>query len=209
MSVLNRLAAMQNRSDESPNKELALELCRSKDHEGISEIIAHLDDEDQNIASDCIKVIYEAGRINPEMISGYAEVFLKLIGSRNNRMVWGAMAALAATARENADLIFPRIDMIKAALENGSVITVDNSVKVLSGIASTNDEYNEKIFPILIDHLRRCRPKEIPQHAESTMPAVTSSNMGLFISVLKEREHLLSKPQLARTRRLIVRLEAY
>ncbi|MBW8383495.1 MAG: hypothetical protein K0M69_13365 [Youngiibacter sp.] len=208
MNVIDKLATMQMRNDEGPNKELALELCSRKDHEGISEIVDHLGDSDQNVASDCIKVLYEAGRIDPEMISEYAVVFLKLLGSRDNRMVWGAMAALASIARDNADLIFLRLTHITEAMETGSVITVDNAVKVLAGVASKSDEYTAVIFPKLLKHLRLCRPKEIPQHAESTIPAVTSANKALFISVLKEREHLLSKPQLARTRRLISRLES-
>lgn len=208
MSVIDKLATMQMRNDEGPNKELAQELCVRHDQDGIREIVGHLGDSDKNIASDCIKVLYEAGRIDPEMISGYAEIFLKLLGSRNNRMVWGGMAALASIGKDNADLIFQRLDLITEAMEKGSVITVDNAVKVLAGVASRSDKYNAVIFPILLDHLRNCRPKEIPQHAESTIPSVTSANKALFISVIREREHLLSKPQLARITKLLLKLES-
>ncbi|MEQ8155236.1 MAG: hypothetical protein ABRQ25_10190 [Clostridiaceae bacterium] len=91
MSVLNRIACMQDRKDEVPNQELARELVENNNISGVKEIAENLFNKDKNIQSDCIKVLYEVAYIKPEMISQYAGDFIKLLKSRNNRMVWGSM----------------------------------------------------------------------------------------------------------------------
>src|SRR3990172_8539413 len=132
MSALNRIAHLQNRRDEVPNQELARDLARQKNREGIREIAENLWNKDKNIQADCIKVLYEVGYIDPSLIAGYAEDFLKLLRSRNNRLVWGGMIALSTVAELRADLIHANLDQILKAMHSGSVITVDNAVKALA-----------------------------------------------------------------------------
>ena len=90
MSVLNRIAHLQNRRDEVPNQELARDLAVQKNRGAILEIAENLWNKDKNIQADCIKVLYEIGYIDPSLIADYAEDFLKLLRSRNNRLVWAA-----------------------------------------------------------------------------------------------------------------------
>ena len=73
MSALEKIAFFQNRRDEVPNQLLARELSSAQDHAGIQEIAGNLWNKNQNIRSDCLKVLRD----------------------RNNRMVWGGMIALA------------------------------------------------------------------------------------------------------------------
>jgi hypothetical protein len=202
VSVFDRIAYLQGRRDELPNQELAKELAESGNTAGIREIAGNMFNKDINIQSDCIKVLYEAGYIKPEIIAGYAGDFIKLLRSGNNRFVWGAMIALSTIANLKADEIYKNLDTIYKVIKEGSVITVDNGIKVLAAVASKNDEYNKAIFPYLIDHLRKCRPKEVSQHAESTFIAVTPSNRDEFINVLKGREISQSASQLARFRKI-------
>ena len=203
MSVLNRLASLQNRRDEVPNQELARDLASRKDKTGIREIAENLWNKDKNIQADCIKVMYEIGYIEPELIAGYAEDFIKLLKSKNNRLVWGAMGALVAAAKIDPDTIFKNLDVIKKAKATGSVITVDNAISVLALTASANPKYNAVIFPDLILHLASCRPKEVPQHAERTLPAVNAHNKNEFIKVLEKRTEDLSGGGLSRVKKLI------
>jgi hypothetical protein len=203
MSILNRLASLQNRRDEVPNQELARDLAAHKDQTGIREIAENLWNKDMSIRSDCIKVLYEIGYIDPDLIAGYAEDFIKLLKSKNNRLVWGAMGALAATAKVNADIIFKNLGMVKKAKETGSVITVDNAISVLAITASTSMEYNTTIFPDLLHHLAFCRPKEVPQHAERAFVAVNTGNKNEFIKVLEKRMEDLSGGGLTRVKKVI------
>ena len=203
MSVINRLAYSQNRRDEVPNQELARDLAARKDKAGIHEIAENLWNKDKNIQADCIKVLYEVGYIEPALMASYAEDFVKLLKSKNNRLVWGGMIALAEAAKTNPDAVFKHLDEIKKAKETGSVITVDNSITALAYTAAANVEYNKMIFPYLLKHLSGCRPKEVAQHSEKTLPAVNADNKNEFIKVLEKRSEDLSGAGLARVKKVI------
>lgn len=203
MSVLNRLACSQNRRDEVPNQELARDLAAARDQAGIAELAANLGNKDANIQSDCLKTLYEIGYRDPALVAPYAADFVKLLRSRNNRLVWGAMIALATVAALAADELHPQVGEIKKAMAGGSVITVDNGVKVLTAIAAHSPAYNREVFPCLLDHLAACRPKDVPQHSESTLPAVNAANKADFIAVLERRLDDLSAAQLARVQKTI------
>lgn len=203
MAVLNRIAYYQNRRDEVPNQELARDLAESVDRQGIREIAENLWNSDPGVQSDCLKVLYEIGYRKPELVVNYAADFLKLLNSRNNRLVWGAMIALSTIAAQGADMLYPHIGEIQRAMEGGSVITRDNGVKVLAAIAAHNDEYRRGIFPYLLHHLQTCRPKDVPQHAEIILPAVNASNRDAFVGTLEQRMGDLSGAQVTRLKKVI------
>ena len=203
MSVLNRLASSQNRRDEVPNQELARDLAAKKDKTAVREIAENLWNKDKNIQADCIKVLYEIGYLEPALIADYVDDFVKCLKSKNNRLVWGGMTALAESAKVKPDAVFRHLDAIKKAKETGSVITVDNSISALAVTAAANKKYGEEIFPYLVKHLSKCRPKEVPQHAERTLPAVNSGNKDEFIKVLEKRMEDLNGGGLARVKKVI------
>lgn len=207
MTVLDQIATSMGRRDEVPNQLLAKDLAKNNDKEGVRTIAEHLWDENANIQSDCLKVLYELGMINPKLIAGYYADFLKLLKHRNNRLVWGAMIALTTIATLKADELFPEVNQIRSAMQEGSVITVDNGVKTLALIGATNSEYRKEIFPFLLEHLKTCRQKDVPQHAEHTVVAVYPENQTAFIYVLKERIPGLSSSGLARVKKIIKKLE--
>jgi hypothetical protein len=64
---------MQGRKDEEPNKELARELVRTRNGEGIKEIAENLWNNDTKIQSDCDGVMEEIGRNAPALIEAYAQ----------------------------------------------------------------------------------------------------------------------------------------
>lgn len=203
MTVLNRLASALNRRDEVPNQELARDLAAKKNKAAIREVAENLWNKDKAIQADCIKVLYEVGYIEPKLIAPYADDFAKLLKSKNNRLVWGGMTALAEASKADPGAVFPHLDAIKKAKETGSVITVDNSISALANTAAGNKKYSEAIFPLLLKHLSSCRPKEVPQHAERTLPAVNKSNKDAFVKVLEKRMEDLNGGGLARVKKVI------
>ncbi|MDZ4159232.1 MAG: hypothetical protein U1B80_05510, partial [Anaerolineaceae bacterium] len=179
------------------------ELAHHHDQQGIHEIALNLWNTDPKIQSDCIKVLYEIGYLFPELIATYGDDFLKLLKSRNNRLVWGSMIALSTIAALKADDLFTHYKEIVAVMEKGSVITVDNGIKVLAALAAHNSAFSEKIFPYLIKHLAACRPKDVPQHAEITAVAVAPQYKAGFIGVLEKRMEDMNPAQAARLKRII------
>jgi hypothetical protein len=206
-SVLNQLACSLGRRDEVPNQELARRLADSEDQAGIREVAAGLKHQSGEIQADCIKVLYEVGYIKPNLVAPYALDFLALLKSSSNRLVWGGMIALSTVGVQEAAELFPYLDEIQQAMESGSVITRDNGVLTLSRIASTDPRYNRVIFPYLINHLSSCRPKDVPQHAEKTLPAVTSDNKTTFLLTLEKRKAELPAAQRKRVEQVIKQAE--
>src|SRR5579859_1218403 len=171
-SILPRLAHSQNRRDEEPNVALAKDLAAARDKAGLREIAENLWNADVEIQSDCVKVLYEVGALEPGLIAGYAADFFRLLGSKNNRLVWGAATALAALATVSAAEVFASWQVLRDAVETGSVITADNGIKALALVAATSPARRKAVFPYLLSHLATCRPKDVPQRSEKIAVAV-------------------------------------
>ncbi|WP_336787066.1 hypothetical protein [Paenibacillus sp. MMO-177] len=207
MSVVNLLASRLGRNDEEPNIALAQRLASEENLADIQEIIENLSSKDKKIRHDCIKVAYEIGGLRPELISQYAIRFVELLGSRDNRLVWGGMTALSAIASVASEPIMEHCDQIVSAMATGSVITVDKAVFTLSILAAVSEANNKAIFPFLLRHLESCRPKEVPQHSESVLLAVTPLNKEDFLKVLRAREQQLTDAQLKRVKKIYKTLD--
>lgn len=204
---IEKLAANLNRQDEQPNIEVAEMLVSHEDKEGVLEIVQGLKQK-KAIANDCIKVLYEVGERNPQLIADYAASFLDALLSKNNRLVWGAMTALVMIADDKADEIFQQIDKVIYAYKNGSVITIDNSISVFAKLCRADKKYEKELLPLLIEHLSTCRPKEVAQHSERAAICITDSNRELFIETLENRKQDLTPPQTKRVDKLIKKLKA-
>jgi hypothetical protein len=203
MSVLNKIACYQGRRDEVPNQELARELVASEDTAGIREIAESLWNSEANVRSDCLKVLYEIGYLKPELIAPYASDFLKLLGSRNNRLVWGAMIGLSTVAEIAADEIYPHAAEIQRTMAGGTIITLDAGVLALSRLAAAGDDRRTALLPYLFDFLRNCRPSDLPRHAERVLMAITASSKDVFVAVLQARMPLLTPAQAARLKKVM------
>jgi len=206
MSVIEKLAHARGRRDEVPNQELARELAEANNIRNIKKIAKNLFNEDKKIQSDCIKVLYEIGYLKPDLIAGYTVDFIRLLKHRNNRMVWGGMIALSTVAEIAAQDIFTHLTIIQKVLENGSVIAIDSVIKTLAIVASTDPAYHKMIFPLLLDHLKTCRPKEIPMHAEFIAIAVNEQSKAYFSNILKKRMDILNQTQQKRITKLLNRI---
>ena len=208
MSVLNRIAYFQGRRDEVPNQDLARRLARAKDRVGIREIAENLHNPNRNVQSDCLKVLYEIGYLDPRLIAGYADVFLDLLHSKHNRMVWGSMIALGTVSQLQARAIGKRLDEVIEAIDAGSLITVVWGVKTLAGVAAASRTHRARIMPVLVIQLKTCLPRDVPMHAQSILPAVDEANRGKFLAALSSRLPDLTPAQSTRLRKVLRQIEA-
>ncbi|MCL2480840.1 MAG: hypothetical protein FWF38_03920 [Spirochaetaceae bacterium] len=204
--MIEKLASSLGRNDEEPNIELAKELAKTENRKGIKEIVIGLNNSKEQIANDCIKVLYEIAEIAPKLISEYAGNFTQLLKSKNNRLVWGSMTALSKIVSLNPDEVFNNLDIIVKAYEKGSVITVDNSITVFAELVRAGKKYEKKVFPIIIEHLENCRPKEVGQHAERAFICININNSKKYKETLLKRRDLLTDAQKKRVDKLLNRL---
>jgi hypothetical protein len=208
MSAIDQIAYSLKRRDEVPNQELARALAEAQDQAGIREIAANLWNQNKNIRSDCLKVLYEIGYLEPDLITGYAGDFLKLLRDKENRMIWGAMIGLATIADRRAQEIWKQIDTVMAAVEQGSLITVVWGVKTLARVAAADTKYRRKIFPFLLTQLRTCIPRDVPTHAESMLCAVDKRNRKEFLASLEARQSEMTLAQVTRLKRVMKQIPA-
>ncbi len=202
-AILDRLASAQGSRSDVPNQELARDIAQARDREGIRAIAANLWSRDPQVQSDCIKVLYEIGYIDPALIADYAPDFLRLLESKNNRLVWGGMIALSTVAPLRPQEVFGGLAGIVAAMAGGSVITRDAGVSTLAALAAASDERRRVVLPYVLDHLATCRPQSVAQHAERALVAVDAGSGAQFVAILEKRLPELSAAQQARVRRAI------
>jgi hypothetical protein len=203
MSALNKIACFQGRRDEAPNQELARELADQNDARGAREIAENLWNKDKNIQSDCLKVLYETGYLKPALVSPFVDDFLKLLDSRNNRLVWGSLIALSTIASLQPGKIYEARERIIKLGRTGSVITVDNAVKTLSIVAAAKPSCRAELLPFLLDILKTCIPRDVPRHAENVLLAVDGASARELIGILESRMPEMIPSRLARMRKII------
>ena len=202
MSVLNKIAYYQVRRDEVPNQVVARELAQTQNAADICEIVDNLGNQEPNVQSDCLKVLYELGYLAPELISEYVEEFLKLLNHRNNRMVWGGMIALSTIAGLQAEKIFPHVDEIIKTMEAGSVITNDAGIKTLIAVAARKYEYRLRIMPYLLERLANSRAVDAPRYAEIMLVAIGPDDQAEFIKIIDKWIKASSGARLARLQKV-------
>ena len=201
--MIEKLACSLGRNDEEPNIELAKELAKKKNKKGIKEIIDGLNNPKAQIANDCIKVLYEIAGITPELVSEYVDTFIQLLKSRNCRLIWGSMTALSKIVSLKPEEVFKNLDIVVKAYENGKVITVDNSISVFAELVKVDKKYGKTVFPIIIKHLEKCRPKEVGQHAERAFICINKDNSQKFRETLLKRRDALTDAQKKRVDKLL------
>ena len=207
MSTLDRIAYFQNVRNEVPNQKLAKELVETRNQAGIREIAENLENKNKNVRSDCLKVLYEIGYLDPGLIAGYANDFLKLLKSKDNRMVWGAMIGLATIADRRSKEIWAQIEAVIHITENGTVITQVWGMRVLAKVAAADEKYKKRIFPFLLEQIRACIPRDVPTHAESLLCAVDRNNKTELLSILEARREELTPTQLTRFKRVLKQID--
>lgn len=201
--VFDHLACNLGTESEEPNIKLAAALCESRNEGAIESLIEGLQSSNKALASDCIKVLYEIGKRIPDMIANHVSAFVKLLNSKNNRLVWGGMTALAEITSLNPSEVYAHKDAVIKAVENGSVITRDQGISVFAELSRADKKYERFIFPIILRHLKTCQPKEVARHAERALIAVNEGNAPEFKSVLEKRLGILPEPQRKRVEKIL------
>ncbi|MDR6785655.1 hypothetical protein ABIE26_004365 [Pedobacter africanus] len=186
MSVIEKLSTSLGRRDEVPNQELARQIVQKKDTNAVQELMSNLNHKSKAIQSDCLKVIYEIGALEPKMIAGNADELVALLSSKNNRLQWGAMTALNAIVLEMPGLIFEQLPLLVAVAEKGSVITKDHLMAILIKLCSI-PEYAASAFSLFNEQLMSSATNQLPMYAENAVPVINESNKAVFIKTLNSR----------------------
>ena len=147
---------------------------------------------DKNIQSDCIKVVYEIGAREPALIAPYYREFGKLLDSKNNRLVWGAMIALDSITEKKPKQIRSLLGKLLVVADSGSVITRDHVVRILVKLGAMK-QYEHECAALLIEQLMSCPNNQFPMYADMSLAVVTDNNRKAFETVITRRLEGLEK----------------
>ncbi len=192
INVLKKLASALDRRDEIPNQELAKEIVEFANKKAIKELVINLDSKNRAIQNDCIKVLYEVGALQPNLIAGYSAVFLALLTHKNNRLQWGAMTALNCISTVKPKEVYKALPQILDAADKGSVITRDHAVNILINLTVV-PRFSKNAFNLLIELLLKSPVNQLPMYAERIAPTITTQNGKIFISTLQSRLNDIEK----------------
>lgn len=202
-STLRALSSVQGNKNNQNNIELAKTIASAKNKQAIDDLVQGLALNDKKIQSDCIKVLYEIGYIEPALICGHLPVFIALLNTNNNRLIWGSMTAIATITHIAHIEIFKHLTVIMEAIKKGSVITIDSGVIVLAQL-NTYEAYFQSTDPLLADLLRRCPIKQLPLYMERSVKSINKQNKEIYANIIQTRMHECEKEtQVKRLRKLL------
>ncbi|OYD44701.1 hypothetical protein CHU00_15635 [Sphingobacterium cellulitidis] len=190
--IQEKLASFLGRRDETPNIELAQLISNNKDSQAVKDLVLLLKGKNKDFQNDSIKVLYEVAEHTPELISDFIQDFIDALKSKNNRLQWGAMTALKKITPINAEQIFKNILVLEQATEQGSVITRDNFIEILS-ILLDEKEYEDLIFPMILKQLKNCPTNQLPMYTEILAPKITSVTCKSFQETVSSRLNEIDK----------------
>ena len=204
-SIADRLSGAMDRRDEGPNVELAAQIAAAGDRVAVRDLVALVQSGTVRQRNDAMKVLYEIGARDPELIGGHCPVFLEALGSQTNRQVWGAMQVLDAVAETRAEQIAAELPQIIAAADRGSVIAKDRCNSILTKLARSG--YADKAVPILVERLKSAAPNQFPTYAEEAASVVTEAEKpGLIDTVRKRLAGMTQRAKRARMEKLLRKL---
>lgn len=184
--VMARLASSLGVRDEGPNIKLAKELAATKDTGSINLLAQGLQDKNKSVRNDCIKVLYEVGYLQPNLVSPYLKEFIQLLSHKDNRLQWGGMTALQTITTVVPKEIFKALPVILKAAEQGSVITKDGAMMILIALAGMKP-YHTSAMTLIFDQLQKSLPNQLPMYAERIYPLIDGHQAASFIKILQDR----------------------
>jgi len=206
MSVLSKLSSALNQRGEAANIDLTKSITAKKDRTAIRELVENLNNKNKAMQSDCIKVLYEIGEMKPELIAEYAAIFGKLLKSKNNRLVWGAMTALDMVTSYNTKAVYKMLPEVLQVADEGTVITRDHAVGILVKLCFEK-AYFSTCFKLLLEQLKMCPTNQFPMYAEMISSVVNDASKKAFVTAVSSRIGDLQKEsQIKRIEKLLKKL---
>lgn len=184
--VFSKLACASLRRDEILNIQLANELAKSKKQKEIQILMNACFSERKEIQHDAIKVLYEIGALNPQLIQPYTSLFVDLLKKGSSRMYWGAMIALQFISLIAPKEIYQYLPAILDAMNKGSVIAKDHGMKILVALAKMPG-FTKKVMPLILEQLLVAPMNQFPTYVEISSECVNKEFKIPFLQLIGNR----------------------
>src|SRR5690606_33583737 len=121
----------------------------------------------------------------PALVAPHLNAFMRLLDSRNNRNVWGALKAIETIAPLRPGEIDAGLDGVLAAADRSSVNAKDAAIGILVAIAAAGQ--NVSALPVLLRRLETAAPNQFPTYAEQIGTVVDSPHRPQLVAIIEER----------------------
>ena len=151
-------------------------------------------------------MLYELGARRPELVAGHLPAFLALLGSKNNRNVWGALQAVEAVTDAAPAQVHAALPAVLAAADKGSVIAKDKAVQILAKLAAAG--HAEVALPVLLERVEAAAPNQFPMYAEAASVVVDAGHRERLRQILEARlGQIEASAKRARVEKILRRLQ--
>ncbi|MGJ8529188.1 hypothetical protein [Maritalea sp.] len=210
MSLADQLACALERNDEEPNIELAKRIAaKSENSADVLELFGIVANGNKAQKHDAIKVLYEVAAISPGSFDQKTSFLFDLLSTKDNRILWGSLTAIAHIGTAHPGAVFDQLDKILQAAERGSVIAKDRAVEVLVALAG-NEQYRDTAMPKLLTQLKSAAPNQLPMYAEIAANTIPIDQQADMVDVLKNRLPDLPTPaKRKRVEKIIIQHSLY
>ncbi|HEV2817948.1 MAG TPA: hypothetical protein VGW40_12095 [Allosphingosinicella sp.] len=192
-SPLDRLASALGRRDEEPNVAPARDLAAGGNVADVAALAAALGTAPRPIRHDAIKALYEVGALRPDLVRPHAGAFLAAMNGIDNRLAWGALAALDTLAAHDPGLIAAHLPEILAAAARGSVIAKDKAVSILATLAALPGIAPEA-WAALLAMVEGAAVNQAAMYAEAALRAAPMNDPAALAALLRKRRDGIVQP---------------
>lgn len=184
--IVDQLASSLKRNDQQPNIDLASRLARAGDRETIAALMSLAKTGSKPVRYDAIKVLFEIGRIEPELLLCHGEALVALLQAKENRMIWGSLQALETLCAIAPELLAANLNEILGAADRSSVIAMDKTMAILAKLVA-DKRFSTIVTPILLQRLAHSAPNQFPTYAELAAVTISDKNKVQLQKIIEER----------------------
>ncbi len=170
MTVINKLPSSSAQRSQAADIFPAKDIVEQKDTKAVEVLVQHLESESKKMRHDCVKVLYEIGERDPELICNHCKAFV----------------ALDSVTPLQKEAVFKSLHILAGVADKASVITRDHYVNIPACLAKTK-KYRAAVFPLLMEQVNSCAVNQLRMYAERILPAIDPGHAAAFASLLCKR----------------------
>ena len=199
--LVSRLSLGKSRRTRAGNLEVGREIGRDRDESAVSCLVDLMQDERYAYAASA--ALSGCGEEAPSLLLPYSDRFLDYLNSGEEWLVEAAMRALEWVCKHAPQIVWSRREELFAAFGGGSSEVQDAAVKILAALAASSPTRRNHMSPMLVDLLRQCGCKVLPDWTEILYPVLSGRAMAGARKVLEQRLDELDRRQRARVEEII------
>jgi hypothetical protein len=193
------VADLADDRDQARSLAVADRLAKDADPEQIAELVTLLAGKEKGVSRAAAHLAGEVADRRPDHFLPHVSDLIDVAHTASGPAAWETLHVLAAVASHDPSALAPYLDQIEASLTTTSVIARDNTVRILTRLA-TLERSRPAAMNALLQCLRTAPVNQLPMYAELVSEVVRPEAAGDVRGILTDR--LAAIPHPAKIRRI-------